>query len=257
MASDRIVLPYVIPLIHQAIDASGYSIAVTESSEPLAVDASLRLATPDEPIHVVTMAKGQDAHLDHFLVNACYKIMRSASTPADQRVEPVSRIQRLPSEQSHELAERIKGTPRDLIDELSRVMYSGVVRQLAASPMDLRVERQIRDDLPVHRPRQAEYFRKQARELQHVLHASVREMTPDLVYWATLSMNAATADELGDICNEALGLPFESVDSDADDLVEALRSEPDPGYRGDVRVVDRWASILDLHDWYDWRPMQD
>ena len=60
---------------------------------------------------------------------------------------------RLPEEEERELGLKVPFR-REALETISESMFSGLVRQLTSFPVDLRVEREISQELPEHQERQ-------------------------------------------------------------------------------------------------------
>jgi len=256
----RLGLPrYAIDFAAEAVEHSGYPILVSEQ-EGMGYDAETRMARPGRPVHEVVYDPSFRDHRLHFLVSGAYKIQRLWDMPPEDRLVPATEPgRRLPGDEHEELGRLIPWFTKAHLEDLSRFLYEGAVRQLTSMPMDLRVERELADRVPEHRPEQQRYLARQVQEMKPHFRLEVRLLSPRHLYAATSAMNIAFAEAISDLAGADFGEPFTSsrFRELGSRLGEIIRSEHLPGYQGDRRVVDAWAAELGLDGWYSWERLPE
>lgn len=248
---------YACDLVADAIDTSGFPIVLSEDSR-IGYDERLVIASRDQPYHEVVYTPAFRPHRLHFLVNACVKIKRLFDVPAEDRLVPVSDAdRRLPREDEAEITNLLPGMPSPLVEQMSRFLYRGLVGQAASMPLDIRVERDIAAQFPEHAEHQRVYLSRQLTELVEHIDPLLGLLIPTRVYAAASAMNVALATEAADLIGVELDPVFHSSPHAPAGL--RLRDEvartKESGCLGDRLLVDRWARVLGLENWYEWRTM--
>lgn len=247
--------PYAQELLAAAVDISGFPLVVAEE-HGIGYDDVLSLAGEQRPFHKLAYVPAFRDHRLHFLVNACCKIQRIFEHPPDDRLVPVGdALRSLPKDEERELRRRNPLIPAAAVPELSRLLYQGLLRQVVSMPFDIRVERDIAATLPEHAGAQARYLERQVQDLERHFDRRVARFTPPRVYAAITAMNLALAEEASQIADIWPGEMFRASPHLA--LGERLWSEiyavEEPGHVGDRILTDRWAELLGVAGWYEWR----
>lgn len=152
------------------------------------------------------------------------------------------------------------GYPEQTITEVTLKLVGGLCEFLFNCPLDMLIERQIHDTFPPLRPAQFLSIRKLALEAwQTNTNPEIRRFTPRKIFQATLALNGAYGLFLDELFHgaSAFAAPYRGLDNFA--LSERLwqhwqeRSKNhEPG--DEYRVVDEFADLTGLRDWYVWRP---
>ena len=249
--------PYTRELVYQAMDRSGYPL-VLEEHDVCEFDSQIQMARPGSPVHTLVVSRPYRDHTDHFLASAAYKIIRFYEQPPEERYLPASDAgSGLPEPERRELRRKEPWSrlPTAEFKAMADFLYRGTVRQLTSYPVDLRVEREIAEQLPEHREKQRAYLERQVRDFEPTFERELADAFPESVGRASQAMNVAFAEEAaeltgtspGRLCLEAQYRPL------GERLRDHLQSTQEHGYPGDRLVTDRWAEELGLRDWYEWR----
>lgn len=246
---------YIEVLLDQVEKNSGYPIEMRE--EPfLEFDSEIQMATSARRPHVLRYQAPYRAYRDHFLVSASAKILRTYAEPPENRMLPATDENRgLPEEDEQEMRGKVGVLfPGDHFAAMSKFLYRGLVRQVFSFPVDLRVEREIREGVPEHRKRQNAYLRRQVKDLEPTLDPRMEEFIPERACRASAAMNIAFAETIGEIAGVAPAPAFRRnrYRSLGERLVERLRGVEEPGLPGDRKATDAWAQELGLEGWYEW-----
>ncbi len=152
------------------------------------------------------------------------------------------------------------GYPEEKITEITRTLVGGLCEFLFNCPLDMLIERHIRDTFEPLRPAQFLSVRKLALEAwQTNSNPEIRRLTPRKIFQASLALNGAYGLFLDDLFQgaSAFAAPYRSLENFAlsqklwnhwQDRNKNLRSGDE------YRLVDDFADMTGLRDWYEWRP---
>ncbi len=152
------------------------------------------------------------------------------------------------------------GYPEERITEVTLSLIGGVCEFLFNCPLDMLIEQHIRATFPTLRPAQFLSVRKLALEAwQATSDPEIRRLTPRKVFLASTALNGAYALFLDDLFQKAsdFAAPYRNVDNFA--MAERLWKHWQSKARSlgpgeEYRLVDEFADMLGLRDWYEWRP---
>jgi len=257
MSEDLVIPHYCIDLIQKVREVSGKPLVCRV--EYSRFDSELRVARNADKFHELLCSPDYRHFIVHFLVSALKKIIRVLEAPKNMRYVPaVNSGGDLPIAEKAEFERRTPALSKGERDLFSRLMFDGIARQLTSMPIDLRVEREIKQTLPEHRPLQREYLERQVADLIPHFDSAVRAFTPERVYNASSYMHAALMLEAAEIAR--VGVPEVLKDTEIEargrDLLSILRSIEEPGLPGDRKAANAWAQQLGLEAWYDWTPLE-
>jgi tetratricopeptide (TPR) repeat protein len=152
------------------------------------------------------------------------------------------------------------GYAEEKIIEVTLSLVGGVCGLLFNCPLDMVIERYIRGTFATLRPAQFLSVRKLALEAwQATSDPESRRLTPRKVFLASTALNGAYALFLDDLFRNAsdFASPYRNVDNFA--MAERLwkhwqsrATSLGPGE--EYRLVDEFADMLGLRDWYEWHP---
>jgi hypothetical protein len=238
---------------------TGYPAQVTALGS-LGADPALRVARHPTATHHVLYNPLAEAAPDYIIAHQCGVALRLFANP------PETRFELAPSDTGRSAVEREMTDPKGIVHRLRLTpeqtislrdkLYGGLMFQLRATPVGLRVDRWLWDEFADLRDLQAAGARVQLREDLHLLDPEVRAVTPPRPLTASLAMNAAVAEFWSRTWDEpALVDPYRPPGSYRDGrallrLWDMLPDEP----AGDRGLVDAWAETLGIIDWYEWRP---
>jgi len=246
---------YALHLMDQVLERTGCRIELAEE-EGIGYDSLLRLAGREGPEHRVAYVPEYRDFGVHFLVSGAYKVLRIWDVPEQERYLPATETARgLPAEDLAELRRKLHHLcERHLEDTLSRFLYHGIVRQLTSVPVDIRVERKIADELPVHKPRQDAYLARQVRDFEPHFAPEIREFCPERLYAASTAMNVVLAEEFSELTGRTPADVIRTTPHRAlgERLRERLHAVREDGYTGDRIATDAWAREVGMEGWFEW-----
>ena len=250
-----LLLPeYVQELVSEVEDRTGYPLLIKEEVG-VGYDSELRIARPGKVVHELAYVPEYREFRLHFLVNGAFKILRLWDVPPGERYMPASQLGRgLAPEDYKELRDKLAGFPSPALDQLSEFLYHGICRQLTSMPLDIRVEREIAEELPDHYPAQRAYLMTQVKDLEPTFLPEMAEVCPERLYAASTAMNVVLAEEAAELTGVQPGKAFLETPYRAlgERLREKLHSVQEKGYPGDRLLTDAWAGELGMEDWYEW-----
>lgn len=253
----RLLLPpYAAFLVREVEARTGYPIRIS-GANAIGFDMQVRLARPGQPSHDVSYVPAYRQFAVHFLVNAARKVLRVYDAPADDRYVAAHRGgRRLPLKDEKDLR-RSFPIPETELQGISTFLFDGTVRQLTSFPVDLRVERELYEDLPEHRPLQRAYLRRQVEDIEPHFLPQVAAIAPPRIYAASTAMNVVLAEEAAELAGYAIGPLVRASPhrSKGERLRQLLDEEIRVGHIGDRDLTDAWAEELGLRDWYEWMPL--
>jgi len=156
---------------------------------------------------------------------------------------------------------RRSGYAPDQIASLHTSVVRGLCGFLYNCPVDMWIERNLRERFPVLRSSQFLSVRLLANEaLQANTHREILKVSPRKILRASLAMNGAYGLFLDDLFEGAsnFAAPYQSLDNF--DMAKRLYRHwcdrsPALSGGGDVyTLVDEFADLLALRGWYEWKP---
>jgi tetratricopeptide (TPR) repeat protein len=154
-----------------------------------------------------------------------------------------------------------EGYADDSIAQVATSMIGGICGFLFNCPLDMLIERDLRERFPALRPAQFLSMRQMAGEAWATnSNPDIRRLTPRKIMQASLALNGAYALFLDDLFAgaSAFAAPYSGLDTFA--LSQRLfrhwhdRSENLGGGGAEYRLVDEFADLTGLRDWYEWKP---
>jgi hypothetical protein len=164
---------------------------VLQANEQLSNQAKISLASSTQPAHVLTYHPAFVHELPYLVCFQCVMAERTLKSAADERFNVAStpdtyrRVQKLVQD---------KGViPQDMVTTYSQMVTDGLGTQLRSMPIGIRVDRVIHASHPELHEMQRTIAEKQLTEAAGCLHPNVKAMAPDLLFKASVGMNAALA----------------------------------------------------------------
>lgn len=153
-----------------------------------------------------------------------------------------------------------KGYSDDSITRVVLDLVGGLCGCIFNTPLDMLVETMLHRDVPAMRHAQFVSLHRLAREaLAATVHPEIRNTTPPKVLRALTALNGASALFLDDFTHGATDfwnhykrLDGANLSPRLFDLWKDRRDSLQPGDEYDL--VDSFADLLGLRDWYEWKP---
>lgn len=247
---------------------AGYPIDVQEDNT-LSVSASVQLAwVHNRRRHVIKYKSTVPAIRPHRIAHefAHIRLAHEARAAGRSRLFAVPR-----SAKEHALRAigkygrslKRKGFPDAVVEEFMDKITSGLANQLFNLPVDMVIEHRLYHEYDFLRPSQVVSLdATQVENLQALSDEGVRDASPARVYRANIAMNCAYALFTDFLLNGATAYaePYRKsgLFAAGRDLFEAWRAAMGQLQPGDeYDLVDTFAGILNLQQWYEWRPDEE
>jgi Tfp pilus assembly protein PilF len=153
-----------------------------------------------------------------------------------------------------------EGYSAESIQRVTTSMVGGLCGFLFNCPIDMLIERHLHRAFPVLRPSQYLSVRMMADEAwQTNNNREVRRLTPRKIMQASLALNGAYALSLDELFGGAstFSAPYRGLDTFTfSQRLHCHWSERTRNLGGgeEYRLVDEFADMLGLRDWYEWKP---
>ena len=230
--------------------------------EDLPTYAALQMARKNMPSHLIFYKKKHDEIINHLIVHECGHLLRTFKCPENQRLIPYSdqgikydALKKI----EHEIAYLAKILSEDQIEHIIDLLYNGLIRQLTNFPPDIMIEKWIYDRFPMLRALQLESIKKQHAEAVSGLTESVRKITPSAILFASNVMNYVFFRILGLHIGQNFARQYSSTIyiGKGKELAAMTEKEHADSHEGDNIMIGKWASFLNISDWFKWRGFED
>jgi len=121
------------------------------------------------------------------------------------------------------------------------------------------IEKWIYDRFPMLRALQLESIKKQHAEAVSGLTETVRKITPNTILFASNVMNYAFFRILGLHIGQNFTRQYSSTIyiGKGKELASMTEKDYADSHEGDNIMIDKWASFLNISDWFKWRGFED
>lgn len=207
---------------------------------------------------------GHAQELPYLAAHECGHLIRMYSVPPESRLMPVTTPQQhrkaiYDSAMGIERLSRL-GMPDFAISEMIDFLHQGIVRQVTNFPADFRIERWLREKYPGLQEFQEPALRRQHVEQLKTIEPEVKEMTSQLMFYATNFMNAAYGRYMARLFqNRQLFTPYRRTEfaDRGKTMADGIWDSEDRGYFSDVADAQRWADDLGIGGWFEWRRLDE
>jgi len=247
-------------VIDLARSVSGHSIEI-ESDPTLDVWSIARFPRKGETACRIIYHPAREKYLDYIVGHECGHIYRFFSAKPEERI--------LPAMDSADLEKAMRGVsrerwkmrdklPPDLKMKFLASLCSGLVRHLANTPPDCRIEFWIYNNFVELIDVQAAALGEQYLTMVRCLDPEIRKWTPPAIYRKSTAINYVLGKNTSKLLDEPdLIAPY--VKNGFERLGEKLSSylnDEDRGYSQDVLIADVWANELEVEDWFQWKKLE-
>lgn len=238
-----------------SLEQLGGKPVVLREDARLSNQAKMHVASAAEPAHVLTYHPAATQELPYLVCFQCSLAERALRSARDERFnvastsETYTRIQKL--------VRAKQSIPEDMVATYSQMLTDGLGVQLRSMPIGIRVDRMLYEAQPELRDMQRLIAERQLRESVGCLSPSIKQMAPELIFNASVGMNAALALEWSRLWNEdAHAVPYRLAGHVGlgEKLLSALDAIPDTPHH-DRELVSSWAEILGVDHLYQIGPV--
>jgi len=152
-----------------------------------------------------------------------------------------------------------KGYPQDAANRLAKSLVVGLMNFLYNCPLDMMIETQLRERLPVLRAAQFESLMLMADEAWQIsTNPEIGEVTPPIIMRANMALNGAFALFLDHLFRGASDVASRFKKSETFGLSQRLfqlwqARFPQLGPGDEYALVDEFGEMLGLRGWFGWK----
>lgn len=243
-------------LMEMVKEKSGYAVSIIIDSN-ITTHSGMVSASSFKPMHLVQVNPKYEKFGDYLVAIQCAMLLIKWGDP--NRIPDFV----VPNDKAKSLVEKFanltkeQGVPSEAANEYAKMIVTGVLQQLNSIPIQIISMDMITDLCPGLQALQKESVNNEMREASRSFSKRIRKMTPKLIFDQNASMNAAYAIRWSQISdNKTVLLPYRSLGyinkgNRLIEIYEAVKQKSDPDRY--TEVVDGWATILNMDDWYEWR----
>jgi hypothetical protein len=230
--------------------------------ENLPTHAMLKMARKHMPAHLIYYKKEHDDTINHLVVHECGHLFRVFKCQENQRLIPYS-DQQIKYKALLQIQDEIYSLTKVLTEErISKIIdlwYNGLIRQVTNLPPDIMIERWIYDSYPVLRPLQLISLNKQLKESVSGLNDTVASITPKTILHASNIMNYAFFRIVGLHIGQNFVKAYSSTPylAKGKELAVITEKDYDDSYEGDNIMISRWASFVNISEWFKWKGFEE
>jgi hypothetical protein len=227
----------------------------------LRLPSTMRMARGDAPAHLVLYQPALSAMLPYLVSFQCGFLIRLYRPAPDSRYDLTltmvgrAEVDRLIREH---FRRRKQELPRTAADQLRDQWLNGLGLQLRSIPVGMRVDSWIYQTYPVLRDQQRNAAVRQLNESAEALRENVRELSPPMIYDASVGMNAAFASFWARLWEEDhIASPYRLTihSKSGEDLLKTFDDVSDqPEY--DRTLIEAWGQRLKIISWFAFIPQK-
>jgi hypothetical protein len=245
-------------LIAEVERQTGCRVAIVRDGT-LSTMSGVSMAGPERVDHLVRIHPDAPGGVDYYAIYYCRMIQRFFENPPEERfvlgygekgryrvrkLVQRTRIGRMVGEAA------LLGVCEQLV--------AGLLSHLRSVPIGMRVDNWILNELPELADMQKDAIEPQLQENGRSANENIRNTVPSEVFDATMAINVAFAHFWAEKWGQPeLTLSYKAAGyaTTGEKLFSLFQSTPDSG-RTDCALIDAWAKVLNVADWYVWVPYQ-
>jgi hypothetical protein len=239
----------------ESLEQLGGKPVVLREDPRLPNQAKIHVAANHEPAHVLTYSPAAAQELPYLVCFQCGLAERVLRSARDERFNVASTPETY--KQVERLVRQKKAIPEDMVATYSQMITDGLGIQLRSMPAGIRIDRVLYQAHPELRDMQRVIAERQLKESVGCLSPSIKAMAPELIFNASVGMNAAWALEWSRLwADDAHAVPYRLAGHTVlgERLLETLGAIPDSPHH-DRELVSSWAAILGVDHLYKIGPV--
>lgn len=245
------------PLIEQ-IEAQGYKVNIVEEVLPIGY-AAIKLHGAEESRKILLRVNPKyKAVADHAISQQLMRAIRFLASPQSDRQYPgmtSDKYRVAMTDISEDMAELLnsKPIPLERYAPMIRHLYEGVVVQVTSMPVDIRIEKELKRELPQLQELQKKSLIKQIQEGSKGLSLEILSLTPKKLYTCNALMNYAFFRMIDEYIFPVKKKYFDIFEGiiDQEKGEEMLKDALNPDLN-DFELINLWAKKLEIDSWFQW-----
>lgn len=234
--------------------ASGKSV-ILQSDPKFPGHASIRIATKEQPAHLLLYKPEQESVLPYLVAYQCEFALRTIqaapSAQFDLASKPNMQSEVLDLMQRHHQGRN--EIPGSAVPQLAKRFGDGLGLQLRSMPITMRIDKQLHDAHPELTELQHESIDRQLQENMGALSPRAKALAPEKIIRPNASMNAAFAKFFAGLWNAPMIFaPYVAAGyGDSGSALLAFNEQIPAGSDHDRELVDAWAKQTGLDGWFE------
>ncbi len=222
----------------------------------------VRPARKEDPAHIVYISEEfREPEGQHLIACKGYQILRIFSEKEKDRMVPSATREHLNNARMRlalDVSERPDLSRALNEEEIVKSWVFGVVNQLLSQPVDVFIQKAVKENHPDLEASQNSVLEGQFRDFLSAMGEEVRMFSPKTVYDASLIMNGVYLHLLdrqigSDFISRLEVLPQRRrIERLVKASLEVLEDSP----AGDRKMIETWADFLHIRDWFEWTPFE-
>jgi hypothetical protein len=238
----------------ERVEAASGKPVILQSDPKFAGHATIKIATKDQPAHLLLYKPEQESVLPYLVAYECEFALRTIQADPSTQFNLASK----PSMQQEvlELMQRHHQGRDDIpIPQLAKRFGDGLGLQLRSMPITMRIDKLLHDAHPELTELQHESIDRQLQENMGALNPRSKVIAPDEIIRPNASMNAAFAKFFAGLWTAPMIFaPYVAAGyADAASALLALNEQIPATSDHDRELVDAWAKYTGLDRWFETR----
>lgn len=224
----------------------------------LELDGAIKIARERMPKHIMSIKENTAAFVNHTIVHECGHLLRMMRAKPAERVIPLSNAE-TSKRALNDLNNELLALPEAARDEMFERWTTGLINQLVNLPVDVRIETWIYQNYPAFREIQIKTLAVDAQDYLLGLSDKIRNNTIESIFIKSNALVYAYLRGMTTITGEyytAVFKRYPDIKKIGRKLYRFLESE-DNGFVQDVDIINAWAEILEVTDWFTWIGFED
>lgn len=227
----------------------------------LSVQATVKIARSSMNHHIVIFSGTDSSLLSHQIAHECGHIRRYYTAPKERRLVPGSNPHTNQAAIAHvekNSKNFLKSLPIDLRYRMIPVWINGLVYQATNLPPDIYIEKWIFENFPALRNDQRRSLGLTHMHASKILKLDLRSQFPKIITDSSCAMNYAFYKKIDEITGSTFFNNFKQMPGRevGEELYRCIQEE-DGGLVGDIDLINEWAEVLHIRDWFTWTDFEN
>jgi len=239
----------------ERVEAASGKPVILQSDPKFAGHATIKIATKEQPAHLLRYKPGQESVLPYLVAFECEFALRTIQADPSTQFNLAAKTDMLQEvlelmQNHHQGKDDI---PSHAVPQLATQFGNGLGLQLRSMPITMRIDKQLHDAHPELSELQHESIDRQLQENMGALSPRAKVLSPDEIIRPNASMNAAFAKFFAGLWNAPMVFaPYVAAGyGEAANALLAFHEQIPAGSDHDRELVDAWAKYTGLDLWFE------
>lgn len=255
------ILKCVDDILKKVKDETGKEVLLFENSD-MAQMLELKTARKEDNNHLMAYSSNYTPEINHLITSKALQILRIYREKPENRIMAVAYQEHI-NNAKMSMALEVERKPHLQValndPTLTSTWVLSLVNQLISQPVNINIEKIIYRDYPELREFQNSVVSNQFKDFNATLSKEIEAISPDLVYSSSAIMNYVYLKSMDSITgsNFISRLNYIVKKSRSESLFEYTEKNLKDSIISDREVIDHWAKILKIENWYTWTDFED